>query len=129
MISPGDVVYFKSCAREHGRRAKYIAFKGGTGFAVMLGIVPVNGSPPIEANLMMLMGSAGYMAFDDVANFLGDELGKKCVKMFEEKYYPKAPVDAITKKIVEAKEGMNGTEPSKIIVPRPKPTLIIPGKN
>lgn len=89
-IKPGDVVFFKQCSREMAKE-KLIAFKGGWGFAVMLGIVPPFGKPPIEAQLMALMGSAGYMAFDDVANFLGEEQGKLCVKMFEEKYYPKLP--------------------------------------
>jgi hypothetical protein len=87
-IKPGDVIYFKECSQEMAK-AKLIGFKGGWGFAVMLGIVPPFGKPPIEAQLMALMGSAGYMAFDDVANFLGEEQAKLCVKMFEEKYYKK----------------------------------------
>lgn len=88
-LNVGDVVFFKECARDTNRHSIKIGFKGGTGFAVMLGIVAPFGKMPTEQLIMCLMGQAGYIAFDDVVNFLGQEAGEKCIKMFQDKYYPK----------------------------------------
>lgn len=88
-LNTGDVVFFKKCTKTLDRRAQEIGFKGGSGFAVMLGAVPAFAQMPTEAMLMMLMGRAGYIAFDDVFNFLGEDLAKECLKKFEDKYYPK----------------------------------------
>lgn len=98
-IKPGDVVFFKSVTRECKKTSTPVAFKGGTGFGVILGIVPPFGRPPTEAHLMMLMGSAGFVSFDDVVKFLGEDLGKKCIADFEEKYYPKKDIEPEAKEI------------------------------
>lgn len=85
-LKPGDVVFFKRAKRKSDRKEKEIAFQGH-GFGVLLGYLPPFQKDPDPAMLIRLMGSIGFMSFDDVANFLGDEFGAKCVKMFEEKYY------------------------------------------
>lgn len=117
-LKAGDVIFFKECTREMKRDAMKIRFKGGTGFAVMLGVVPPNYPPPVEAHLMMLMGSAGYLSFDDVANFFGEAIGKECVKKFEEKYYPKS-------KLILPKEADPLPVPSKLSVVKPEPETTI----
>ena len=88
-LNIGDVVFFKKVTKMPDRRSQEIGFKGGHGFGVMLGMVPPFAKAPPESLLMLLMGQAGYVAFDDVMNFFGEEVGKECVKKFEEKYYPK----------------------------------------
>lgn len=105
MVKVGDVVYFKKMTREPQRRSPEMAFKGGHGFGVMLGIVPPGMPAPKESDLMMLMGQTGFISFDDVAAFLGEEVGKECIKKFEEKYY----------KPIEKK--------SNLILPETKPVL------
>lgn len=102
ILNPGDVVFFKKCTKLPTKRAQEIGFKGGHAFGVMLGVVAPFAPPPTEKILMPLMGHAGYISFDDVGNFLGEEQAKLCIKKFEDKYYP------------------------KIIVPPPKPALILP---
>jgi hypothetical protein len=89
MIKPGDIIFFKSVTRKIGRREPEIKFKGGSGFAVMLGIVPPFGKPPEVGHLMALMGGAGYISFDDVREFLSEEQMKICITKFEDKYLPK----------------------------------------
>lgn len=89
-INVGDVVFFKEVTKTcNFKRDLKLSFKGGTGFGVMLGVVAPFGKMPTDRLLLILMGQAGYISFDDVLAFLGDELGRKCVKMFEDKYYPK----------------------------------------
>lgn len=88
-LNIGDIVFFKEVTRLPGKNQMLINFKGGTGFGVMLGITPPGGKAPSVEVVMILMGQAGYISFDDVLGFLGKEAGEKCIKMFEEKYYPK----------------------------------------
>ncbi len=76
----GDVVFFKMAQdSSHPRKSKKIQFKG-MGFGVFLGHVPPFQKDPPPEHLLRLMG---------VAEFLGDEMGAKCVQMFEDKYYGK----------------------------------------
>jgi len=85
----GDVVYFKKA--KHSSKIKdktEITFKG-MGFGVLLGHVPPFQKDPPASHLLKLMGTIGFLTFDDVAEFLGDEMGSKCVKAFEDKYYGK----------------------------------------
>jgi hypothetical protein len=106
MIKPGDIVFFKKVTRSTKRRDPEIAFKGGNGFGVMLGIVPPFGPEPTESILLMLLGSVGFVSFDDVKDFLGEDQMKICVDKFTERY--------MTKKI---------EQPSKLILPSPSGVL------
>lgn len=86
-INLGDVVFFQQVRPSPTKNEKAIQFKSGHwGFGVMLGIKPPFMATPKSEHLMALMGRAGYMAFDDIKNFLGEENMKICIQKFEEKY-------------------------------------------
>jgi hypothetical protein len=85
----GSIVFFKDIAdtsRMKGRTG--VRFKGH-GFGVLLGEVPPFGKDPDQVALFRCLGGIGYLSFDDVGEFLGDEAGAKCVAAFEAKYFPK----------------------------------------
>lgn len=112
----GDLLYFRIAKKESRRNAKEIKFKGH-GFGVFLGHLPMYKPEPQPDDLFRMMGAIGFLTFDDVASFLGEEAAQKCVKAYEEKYYgpeaqaraqtiPDSPVDAPERpKLVD----MNGT--------------------
>lgn len=91
----GDVMFFKTAKKESRRNAKEMKFKGH-GFGVFLGHVPPFMPDPDPAQLIRMMGQIGFLTFDDVATFLGDEMAAKCVKMYEDKYYGQEAQDAAT---------------------------------
>lgn len=109
-FQPGDLIFFKKAKKETHRRAAEGAFKGH-GFGVMLGHVPPFGKDPEPFMCVRLMGSIGYVSFDDIGEFLGNEIGAKVLAMFEAKYY------AAEKALEAAAE-----EPSKLILPPEKET-------
>lgn len=84
----GDVVFFKRAKASANRKAPEAQFKG-MGFGILLGHVPPFAQSPPGAYVIGQLGSIGYLSFDDVIEFLGDEAGAACVKKFEEKYIPK----------------------------------------
>lgn len=92
-INNGDVVFFKKAKKSTSRKAPEATFKG-YGFGVMLGHVPPFAAEPPPQHLLRLMGTVGFLTFDDVAEFVGDENAKECVKKFEDKYYGKEAQDA-----------------------------------
>lgn len=85
----GDVVFFQAAKTEPTRKAATIAFKGHA-FGVLLGHVPPFAKAPPAEHMLRLMGSIGFISFDDVGEFFGDETGALAVTKFEEKYYGKA---------------------------------------
>lgn len=86
MIKPGDIVFFRKAKRSSHRKSPEISFNG-YGFAVMLGHVSLFQPDPPADHLLRLIGTIGFLSFDDVKNFLGDEAAASCVKKFEDKYY------------------------------------------
>ena len=92
-FSNGDVVFFKKAKKATKRNAMEVTFKGHA-FGVMLGHVPPFAKDPTPDQLLRQMGAIGFMTFDDVAEFLGDDAGAKCVKMYEDKYYGKEAQEA-----------------------------------
>lgn len=87
MFKNGDFVFFKKARRSSNPRQPEGAFKGH-GFGILLGHVPPFAPDPPGEHLLRLMGSVGFLSFDDVGEFFGREMGVECVKKFEEKYYP-----------------------------------------
>jgi hypothetical protein len=85
----GDVVFFKKAKDSSARRAPEVMFKGH-GFGILLGHVPPFAKNPPAAFVIGQLGSIGYLSFDDVIEFLGQEAGATCVAKFEDKYMPKA---------------------------------------
>lgn len=98
-MKPGDAVFFEIAKPSSSRKAPKIKFQGH-GFGILLGHVPPFQKDPPPEHLLRLMGTIGFMSFDDVANFLGDEMAAKCVKAFEDKYYGKIE-PASVEKLVE----------------------------
>lgn len=88
MFKPGDVFFTKRAKRSSKKDGKSLITQGHF-FGVMLGQVPAFAKDPPPEHLVRLMGTIGYITFDDVAEFLGDEFGQKCVDMFTDKYYGK----------------------------------------
>ena len=86
-IKPGDVVFFKAAttSAESGK-ARGVAFKGH-GFGLMLGLLPPLAKDPPAIDLLRLMGTIGFISFDDIKDFLGKELMEDAVKQFEDRYY------------------------------------------
>jgi hypothetical protein len=96
-MKSGEIVYFKTAKRDSKRKTPLAQFKG-LGFGVFLGHLPPFAKEPQVDHLHRMMGAIGFLRFDDVAEFLGDEFGETCVKKFEDKYYGKeipapAPVE------------------------------------
>ncbi len=87
-LSPGDIAFFKRAKKTSHRKSPEIMFKGHA-FGIILGIVPPFQKDPVESDLMRMIGTVGFLSFDDVAEFLGDVAGAECVKKFEDKYYGK----------------------------------------
>lgn len=84
----GDVVFFKKAKKDSRRKTGEVQFKGH-GFGILLGHVPPFAKDPPPNELFKMIGSVGFLTFDDVGEFFGNEVGAECVKKFEDKYYGK----------------------------------------
>lgn len=111
MMKNGDVVFFKRAKASSARKTPEVQFQGH-GFAVLLGHVPPFQKDPPPEHLLRLLGTIGFMSFDDVGEFFGPEIGAEAVKKFEDKYYGK-PLDPNAPKQEELPLETN--EPSKIV--------------
>ncbi len=89
----GDCVFFKEAKKTSRQNSPGVRFRG-VGFGILLGHVPPFQKDPPAAELFRLMGTVGFMSFDDVGEFLGEEQAAACVKKFEEKYYVKNVIEA-----------------------------------
>ena len=85
-MKSGDVVYFRRAKKELGPEGKFVEF-AGHGFGVILGVVPPNQVAPTPVILMRGMGQIGFISFDDVKLFVGEEMFQKCVEHFKDKYF------------------------------------------
>lgn len=88
----GDIVYFKECRNgSRPKKSQGARFKGH-GIGMFLGHVGPFEKDPSGEDCIKLVGACGFLTFDDVAEFLGDEQAKLCVDRYEKKYYTeKAP--------------------------------------
>lgn len=89
-MKQGDIVFFKRAKNSSAIGSPEVAFKG-YGFGLMLGILPYNQKDPPLNHILPLLGGAGFVSFDDVLEFLGQEQGDLCLRKFEEKYLLKPP--------------------------------------
>jgi hypothetical protein len=114
MFKQGDAVFFKKAKNGTKRSSVEIGFKG-YGFGVFLGHVPpFQKDPPVE-HLFRVLGTIGFLTFDNVAEFLGDEAAAKCVRLYEDKYYGKKM------ELVQKKQEDKQTEmPPEVIPPTPQ---------
>lgn len=83
----GDLVFFKRARKTSGPNAPEIQFDG-LGFGVLLGHQPpgVVGEPS-RGHVIRLLGSVGFVSFDDVIELLTREQGELLVQKFLFKYY------------------------------------------
>lgn len=83
----GDIVFFNKAKTKPVKSAREIKFTGH-GFGIMLGMVPsMCITPPPAHHIFKLLGTCGFLTFDDVAEFLGEDQAKLCIEKFEKKYY------------------------------------------
>lgn len=86
-IKNGDCVFFKDIRTSSRSKQSQAARFKHFGWGVLLGAIPPFGRDPNIGDVIRALGSIGYVSFDDVGEFLGDEIGAELVKKFEEKYY------------------------------------------
>lgn len=86
MFKPGDIVFFREAKRSSARTSPEIRLKGH-GFAVFLGHIMPFAPDPAASQLTRIMGTAGYVSFDDVKKMYGEEFFADFVKKFDEKFY------------------------------------------
>lgn len=116
-LQKGDCVYFKEAQLGTRKDSQRVQFKGH-GFAMMLGIIPHFGKEPAPEDLFRIMGSIGFVTFDDVAELLGAEQGTLCVAKYEAKYALRPPTIAGEKAASDVASGAlyKANEGSKIVV-------------
>lgn len=88
----GDIIYFKECRNGSKPKKSTGARFKGHGLGMFLGHVGPFEKEPTPEECIKLVGATGFLSFDDVAEFLGDEQAKLCVDRYEAKYYK--PEDA-----------------------------------
>lgn len=81
----GDVIYFKKCRKKPNTQNLEIQFKG-FGIAMVLGEMPPNKKGLPQEHLMPMMGQAGFISFDDIGEFLGEDVLKTVIQKFEAKH-------------------------------------------
>lgn len=87
-MNVGDLVFFKKAKRTTSLESPVVEFKG-YGFGLMLGHVPAFEPEPPAAHLLRMMGTLGFISFDDLGEFLGPSISAAIIKQFEDKYYGK----------------------------------------
>lgn len=118
-LKNGDCVFFQEFQTGAHRKSTRIKVKN-LAFGVLLGAIPPFGKDPSPAQLYRCMGEIGYLSFDDVAEFLGAELGQKCVEAFEKKYYTPVnpqvvPPPLNQEGVADLLESVGEAEPSKLV--------------
>ena len=118
-IQNGTCVFFKEFqTTAHPRKHSKFRMKN-LAFGVLLGDVPVFGKGPTTGDLFRSLGAIGYISFDDVGEFLGAEMGAKCVEEFEKKY------TIPPKNLPVADDGTPLVEPSAPPLPQEKVAEIL----
>lgn len=87
-FAAGDVVYFKTAKKSSARKSPIGTFEGH-GFGVFLGHVANFQKDPTVDLVSRIMGASGYLSFDDIIEFLGQEKSVEVIRQFEDKYYGK----------------------------------------
>lgn len=127
MFKVGDVVYFKTGRRGTKKRDAEVKWNGHGCGVLLCHVPPFEKEPPPE-HLIRLIGSIGFISFDDIGEFFGDEVGKATVAKFELKYYGRtgAPGELAKEppKILGA-DGKPLTAVSQIKVGEPPPAVTL----
>lgn len=109
-VQNGDLVYFKTIQKNSRPDSMKAVFKG-MGFGMLLGEVPPFVKDPTPDQLLAIMGGYGFCLFDDIAEFLGEDVAKQVVEKHAAKYaaslqapVEKAPIEEPSKLV-----GIDGT--------------------
>lgn len=86
----GDVLYFKRGKRQPLPNGPQIEFNGHA-CGIFLCEIPPFRRPPILLDFLRILGTVGYIRFEDLKEFYGEEFLQELSKKFVEKYYPKIP--------------------------------------
>lgn len=114
VFKKGDVVFFKQ-AKSDPKDNGYVMFQKGYGMALLLGHLPPFVPAPEPKALFQIMGTMGFLCFDDVIEICGVEAGQELINRFEEKYWGKRLTD-FSKAAVPSPEAP-AKEPSLLILP------------
>lgn len=89
----GELVFFDQLKKMPKPNAPRFGFQGGHGFGIFLGVVPpFRPIPPFQL-VYRIIGECGLLKFDDVAEFLGEDMVKICIDKYHKKYYGFIPAD------------------------------------
>jgi hypothetical protein len=86
----GDFLYFREAQTGIRKESKRVKFAGHA-FGMWVGVVPHFHKEPKDLDIFSMMGSLGWLTFDDVGEFLGPEAGNKVVEMYVKKYSAPPP--------------------------------------
>lgn len=86
----GTIVFFNKAKSSTKNTEPASQFKGH-GFGILLGHVPTGAREPDIGHVLRVMGTLGFLSFDNVYEFLGKRLGDKVVKKFEAKFHGRIP--------------------------------------
>lgn len=100
----GAVVYFKQAKPTSRPKSKVIQFQGH-GIGVFLGEVPKELPDPPREYINQAMGACGYIRFDDVMAFLGQDKMLECVEKFKQKYHPKVKPENFAPLVLPPEDG------------------------
>lgn len=126
-VKQGDVVFFRKVKKSSKPKSPEIGFKGN-GFGVFLGHVPLFAPDPPGFLIFRMLGQTGFISFDDVKEFIGDEEKfQAIVDKYTDKYWgqkteeiqKEATARAAAHDLREAQkaEETNGEAPQLVSVP------------
>jgi hypothetical protein len=124
-LEPGTIVYFKRFKTSTKKGSLEIEVQGHCAGVVLGHVAPFVPDIPAE-HALRIMGSAGFISFDDVIKFAGPEVGAHVVKRFKEVYHgvTENVAEAIANDVVEETRGT-----SKILNAHGTPIPLPPKQN
>ncbi len=98
----GAIVYFSRMKTStHPSAGIFKDKKGGHFFGVLLGHI-TDHTLGVTRNLVTVkLGSIGFIAFDEITEFLGAEVTAELIKKFEHKYCGEVPAPEPEAKVIE----------------------------
>jgi hypothetical protein len=103
VFKPGQVIFFRQAKMNSHRKTPLAQFQGH-GFGVFLGHVPPFAPDPRPENLLTIMATAGFTAFDDIGDLLGDEVLEVYIERLRKKYNPEPSPEEAALMAAEAVE-------------------------
>lgn len=87
MLNIGDLIYFKNCKNLPDSKATEFGNFEGHGVGIFLGQLKPFVSGLTQVVVYKLLSSIGFIAIDDVAEFLSREQAQVCITKLEAKYF------------------------------------------